>query len=102
MADRVTFDFETGEIIFDTDCQKGNEIDPDLKNKKSAIMAAAGYEDIDMKDLRKEVNALFNVLGFGNVVCAGSDDEDIARAEMFDEMMQSIIEDDTEDDKSNE
>lgn len=31
MADKVTFDFDTGEIIFDTHGQKGIEIDPDLR-----------------------------------------------------------------------
>lgn len=91
MADRVTFDFETGEIIFDTDGQSGIEIDPDLKNKRTAIMAAAGYEEIDMRDFRKEVNAVFREMGYGNVVCVGSDDEDIAAAEKYDKMLQSIF-----------
>lgn len=54
--DRVTFDFETGEIIFDTDAQKGIEIDPTLKEKRTAIMTAAGYEEIKMKDLLQELN----------------------------------------------
>ena len=43
MADKVTFDFGTGEIIFDTPGQKGMEIDPDFREKREAIMAAAGY-----------------------------------------------------------
>ena len=54
--DRVTFDFETGEIIFDTDAQKGIEIDPTLKEKRTAIMTAAGYEEIKMQDLLQELN----------------------------------------------
>lgn len=80
MADRVTFDFETGEIIFDTDGQKGVEVDLRLKEKRAAIMAAAGYSQTSMSDFRKEVNALFRDLGFRGVVCAGSDPEDIAAA----------------------
>ena len=80
MADRVTFDFETGEIIFDTDGQQGIEVDLHLRDKRAAIMAAAGYEQTSMTDFRKEVNALFRELGFSGVVCAGSDDEDIAAA----------------------
>lgn len=91
MADRVTFDFETGEIIFDTNGQKGSEIDPDLKNKRKAIMAAAGFDEIDMKDFRKEVNALFRDMGYGNVVCVDSDAEDVAAAKAFDEMMQQML-----------
>lgn len=54
--DRVTFDFETGEIIFDTDTQKGIEIDTHLKEKRTAIMQAAGYEEIKMSELLQELN----------------------------------------------
>lgn len=43
MADKVTFDFDTGEIIFDTPGKNGIEIDPDLRKKREAIMTAAGY-----------------------------------------------------------
>lgn len=82
MADRVTFDFETGEIIFDTDGQKGVEVDLNLRDKRSAIMAAAGYEQTSMTDFRKEVNAMFRELGFSGIVCAGSDEEDIAAASL--------------------
>ena len=78
MADKVTFDFDTGEIIFDTPGQKGIEIDPDLRKKREAIMAAAGYRWTSMSDFRKEVNAMFRNLGFRGSVCAGSDDDDIA------------------------
>lgn len=80
MADRVTFDFETGEIIFDTDGQQGVEVDLNLRKKKTAIMKAAGYESTSMADFRKEVNAMFRDLGFSGVVLAGSDEEDIALA----------------------
>lgn len=80
MADRVTFDFETGEIIFDTDGQQGVEVDLNLREKKTAIMKAAGYESTNMADFRKEVNAMFRELGFSGVVMAGSDEEDTAAA----------------------
>jgi hypothetical protein len=68
MADKVTFDFETGQIIFDTDTQKGVESDPELKDKKAAIMAAAGYELIDMQDFKNDVNKVLKDLGFGDNV----------------------------------
>jgi len=80
MSDKVTFDFDTGEIIFDTPGQKGTEIDPNLREKREAIMAAAGYGQTSMSDFRKEVNAMFRDLGFKGIVCAGSDAEDIAAA----------------------
>lgn len=75
MADRVTFDFETGEIIFDTDAQKGVEVDLHLKEKRAAIMAAAGYDQISGADLCKEINAMFRELGFPDNVVAGADPE---------------------------
>lgn len=63
--DRVAFDFETGEVIWDTDGQKGTEIDPDLAEKKAAILAAAGYEQVDIK---AELRGLLKDLGIdGNI-----------------------------------
>lgn len=67
MADKVTFDFENGKIIFETDAQQGVETDSDLKSKKAAIMAAAGYETVDMQDFKNDLNKVFKELGFGNV-----------------------------------
>ena len=61
--DKVTFDFENGKIIFDTDTQKGTEIDPDLKNKKAAIMAAAGYEIVDVEDFKASMREILKELG---------------------------------------
>lgn len=72
--DRVTFDFETGEIIFDTDGQKGVEIDLELKNKRGAIMAAAGYEQIPMSELRDEINQLCAEMGI-NARCVEPTDK---------------------------
>lgn len=66
MADKVTFDFENGKIIFDTDAQKGVETDLELKDKKAAIMAAAGYELVDMQDFKNDVNKVLKDLGFGD------------------------------------
>ena len=80
MSDKVTFDFESGEIIFDTPGQKGTEVDLHLREKRAAILAAAGYAQTDMRDVRKEVNAMFREFGFKGIVCAGSDDEDIKAA----------------------
>ena len=67
MSDKVTFDFETGEIIWDTDSQKGSEFDPDLKKKKNAILAAAGFEQIDLK---QEINSMLKDLGLSDVIKA--------------------------------
>lgn len=44
MADKVTFDFDTGEIIFDTPGQNGIEVDPNLLEKRETNM------EIDKRD----------------------------------------------------
>ena len=75
MADRVTFDFETGEIIFDTDAQKGVEVDLHLKEKRAAIMAAAGYDQVSVVDLCKEINDALRGMGFSGNITAGADPE---------------------------
>lgn len=67
--DRVTFDFETGEIIFDCDGHKGVEFDFNLKEKKTAILASAGYDVVPMSELRTDINSLFLSLGL-NCECA--------------------------------
>jgi len=64
MADKVTFDFENNQIIFDTDGQKGIEIDLQLAEKKAAIMAAAGYEEISTAELRRDINEMCHKNGF--------------------------------------
>ena len=43
MAEKITFDFENNEVIFDTELQQGVFYDSELKVKKYSIMAAAGY-----------------------------------------------------------
>lgn len=67
MADKVTFDFENGKIHFDTDSQQGIEVDPDLKKKKAAIMAAAGYEMVDVEEFKESIRDILRKLGHGDV-----------------------------------
>lgn len=65
--DRVTFDFEKNEVIFETNGQQGTEIVPDLKDRKTAIMTAAGYEMIPSGELKDEINKLFQDLGMNDM-----------------------------------
>lgn len=58
--DKITFDFEKCEIIWDTDGQKGTESVPDLAERKAAILAAAGFESVDLKTA---INDMFKELG---------------------------------------
>lgn len=67
MRDRIAFDFETGEISFDTPTQFGVEIDPDLKRKKKAIFAAAGYQALEVADIVESFNRIFRDLGVEEV-----------------------------------
>lgn len=67
MRDRITFDFRSGEIIFDTPLQEGTEVDPNLKDKKAAIFAAAGYQTCELKDFIEEFNPMFRSLGIEEV-----------------------------------
>lgn len=53
-SDKVTFDFSTGEITWDTPVQKGVEVDMNLHEKRTAIMEAAGYESISVDELLQE------------------------------------------------
>ena len=71
---RVTFDFETGEIIFNTDAQQGTEIDPHLKDKQAAIMQAAGYETIKTREIVKAINNIF-MEEYGHTVFAEPSEE---------------------------
>lgn len=60
MADKITLDFETGMISWDTDTQKGTEHCPDLKERKVAILAAMGYKPIDMGPIKAAFEAYMN------------------------------------------
>lgn len=72
MADKVTFDFEINEIIFDTIAHKGIIASHGLAEKKAEILKAAGYKMTSMDDFRAEINNLFSDLGLDNVECAGT------------------------------
>jgi hypothetical protein len=61
--DRITFDFETGEIIFNTDAQQGCEVDPHLKDKREAIMTAAGYDTFSTSKFFSDLSAIFREYG---------------------------------------
>ncbi|MBR4278664.1 MAG: hypothetical protein IKT34_00675 [Clostridia bacterium] len=67
MSDKIAFDFETGEIYFDTPTQFGIEIDPDLKSRKKAIFAAAGYQALEISDIVESFNRIFRDLGVEEV-----------------------------------
>ena len=68
--DRITFDFENGEIIINNSGQDSVLADPEIKNKKSAILSAAGLEEISGEELRNDINELFEQLGI-DAACAG-------------------------------
>ena len=68
--DRIIFDFENGEIIINNSGQDSVLADPEIKNKKSAILSAAGLEEISGDELRNDINELFEQLGI-NAACAG-------------------------------
>ena len=60
MADKVTLDFENGIIEWDTDGQKGTEHCADLAERKGAILAAMGYQMVDLSDAIGAINAYVN------------------------------------------
>lgn len=60
MADRITLDFESGTIIWDTPAQKGEEFCPDLSERRAAVLEALGYEQVDFQPISDAVNAFAN------------------------------------------
>lgn len=60
MANKVTLDFETGMITWDTEHQKGIEVDLDLAKKETAILAAMGYSKMDFSKEIAAFNAFIN------------------------------------------
>ena len=60
MADKVTLDFETGMITWDTNSQKGTEFCADLAERKAAILAAMGYESVNFAPAVAAFNAFVN------------------------------------------
>lgn len=60
MANKLTLDFETGMITWDTDSQKGTEYCHDLAERKADILKAMGYETVDFSPVVKSMNAFAN------------------------------------------
>lgn len=58
--DRISFDFENNTITIENDHQNGTEIDTELKNKRAAILEAAGLETIDLTETANIVNNFVN------------------------------------------
>ncbi len=58
--DRITFDFEAGKTIIENDSEHGFMVDPDLREKREAILKAAGLETFSMDDVIAEVNDAHN------------------------------------------
>lgn len=61
--DYITFDFANDEIKVHNSGETGTLTMPDLSEKRAAIYAAAGLEQIDGKELRSDIRALFQSLG---------------------------------------
>jgi len=65
---KITFDFDKNEV---TD-ENGTIYVEGLKEKRKAILEAAGLEEISGADLRKDINKLFADLG-ADIECAEPD-----------------------------
>ena len=61
--DYITFDFANGKIEVRNSGEQGTIEMPDLADKRTAIYAAAGLEQIDGEELRSDIQALFHSLG---------------------------------------
>lgn len=61
--DYVKFDFANNKIEVRNSGEQGTIEMPDLADKRAAIYAAAGLEQIDGEELRSDVRALFHSLG---------------------------------------
>lgn len=61
--DYITFDFANGKIKVHNSGETGTIEMPDLAEKRTAIYAAAGLNQIDGEELRSDVRALFQSLG---------------------------------------
>jgi len=59
-VDKVTLDFENNIVEWDTDSQKGTEYCPDLKERRTLILAAMGYSEYDMSNVINVINAFAN------------------------------------------
>lgn len=61
--DYITFDFANGKIEVHNSSETGTLDMPDLAEKRTAIYAAAGLDQIDGEELRSDIRALFQSLG---------------------------------------
>ena len=61
--DYVKFDFANNKIEVRNSGEQGTIEMPDLADKRAAIYAAAGLEQIGGEELRSDVRALFRSLG---------------------------------------
>lgn len=75
MANKLTLDFETNMITWDTDSQKGTEYCHDLAERRADILKAMGYETVDFSPAVKIINDFAN----GKM----SEDELLKRMEEF-------------------
>ena len=58
--DKVTLDFENNIVEWDTKSQKGTEYCPDLKERRTLILAAMGYSEYDFSNVINAINAFAN------------------------------------------
>lgn len=65
--DRVTFDFEKNTVTLDMNSQHGEEYIADLSERRSAILAAAGYDTVPMSELKEDIKSLFDEPGLENI-----------------------------------
>lgn len=61
--DYITFDFANGKFEVHNSGKTGTLDMPDLAEKRSAIYAAAGLEQIDGAELQSDLRGLFKSLG---------------------------------------
>lgn len=61
--DIIKFDFESGEIYVEDHDLAGTIMDPNLKKKKAAILAAACLREEKTEELADDIDRLFDDLG---------------------------------------
>lgn len=61
--DYITFDFANGKIEIHNSGEQGTIEMPGLAEKRAAIYAAAGLENIAGEEVRSDIRALFQSLG---------------------------------------
>jgi hypothetical protein len=61
--EKITFDFENGEITIERNEKKSVLLSGELKERRQAILEAAGLEEINGEELRADINQLIKDLG---------------------------------------